>query len=591
MSRPVSEDSRQVRIILVLGGDREGVAVAERLAKDSFEVLLLGATEKAAVPTGVTAISEGILEEVHGFVGAFDVTLRTPAGRSREQVHAIVAAPPPERIPKFEVYGITPSERTVSLSRAEELADSENSLPRSRGPWFHAVFLVGLEGGSDTAVFDRAFSCAENLQAGDQVQTYVFTRHVKVADDDLERRYRELRQKGVLFFRFEGEGPRFEPTQEGTRMVFQDPLLGVEMELLPDLLVVDEDLAPSTQLRPLIEVIPSAGVFRPYLQPDSVRFLGVETPKAGILAVGGSRGRFFPDLFAGELDALSLHLKALGGNGRQSDLPGPAEVDPSRCTLCLTCVRLCPHGAIGFRKAAEVDPLSCVGCGICAVECPMRAIVMAPGTERLGTAAGDRVGLGLPRTPIRGRSACSPMADRDSCTQVPSAGDCGRTTSGSGDDTGSEDNFPLRERNLAASSTERSEIPRQIREGLSQAFSRPKVVAFLCRKSAVHAMSAAGNGSLKELVAVEVPCAGTLDQAHVLYALQNGADGVLVAACHKGNCASIYGTDLARTRVAAVGSFLEDAGLDPRMVMFVTLASNTPGELVRAARDLSSGLA
>ncbi|MEW6351876.1 MAG: hydrogenase iron-sulfur subunit [Thermodesulfobacteriota bacterium] len=515
MSRPVSEDSRELRRILVLGGDREGMAVAERLAKDSFEVVLLGTTGSADLPKRVTSVPEGVLEAVRGFVGAFAVTLRTPEGRRQEQVDAIVAASPPERIPKFEIYGLTPSKRTVSLSHAEELPDSAISVHKSGDKWFHAVFLVGLEGGSDTAVFSRAFSCAERLQTLDRVQTYLFTRHVKVADDDLESLYRDLRQQGVLFFRFDAEGPSFESTEEGLRMVFRDPLLGTEMELSPDLLVVDEDLAPSQQLRPLIDAIPSAGGFRPYVQPDSVRFPGVETPKAGILAIGASRGRFFPALFTAELDALSLHLKMLAANGRPKDIPGPAEVDPSKCTLCLTCVRLCTHGAIGFRTAAEVDGLSCVGCGICAAECPMRAIVVVPRAEQ-------------------------------------------------------------------------PEIEGQIRRGLSQAHSDHRVVAFLCKKSGTGAMAAAGNGALKNLVTVEIPCAGTLDPAHVMYALQAGADRVLIAACHKGNCASIYGTDLARARIAGVTSFLADARLDPGRVKFVTLASNTPGELVRAVRDLRS---
>ncbi len=49
--------------------------------------------------------------------------------------------------------------------------------------------------------------------------------------------------------------------------------------------------------------------------------------------------------------------------------------------------------------------------------------------QRLGAATNDRVGLGLSRTPIRGRPACGPMARITGSTQIRSPEDrCGRTT-------------------------------------------------------------------------------------------------------------------------------------------------------------------
>ncbi len=517
MIRQASDTPLTIRRAMVLGGGPEAQAVAEQLVQDNFNVVLVGDVGAYPLPKEVEALPDAAVDEVRGFAGAFEVVLRSPDGRRRERVDAIVAAQPARRVPKFQAYGLGPSERVVSLSDLEGLLDTGGGLPEPGGPWFHAVFLLGLEGGSDTSVFVRAFDCMDRLQDRGQVQAYVFTRHVKVADDNLERRYRDLRQKGVLFFKFDSEECGVYKITRGEGMAFQDPLLGTDMELRPDLVVVDEDIRPPSDLESLLDAIPSSGVFRPYLQPDSPRFLGVETPKAGILAVGAAKGRFFPDSLAADVQAVSVQLRAMGGRARPADLPGPAEVDPARCTLCLTCVRLCPHGAIGFGAAAEVDPVSCVGCGICAVECPMRAIVMAPS---------------LWLVDIRGR----------------------------------------------------------IDAGLSDAGVKKRIVAFLCRRSAMGAMAAAGAASFADLLTVEVQCAGTVDPAHMLHAFQQGAEGVLVAGCHKGNCASIYGTDLARSRASMVGTYLQEAGIDPGRLLFTALASNTPGELVRAVRDLRSGL-
>jgi 2-oxoacid:acceptor oxidoreductase delta subunit (pyruvate/2-ketoisovalerate family) len=53
--------------------------------------------------------------------------------------------------------------------------------------------------------------------------------------------------------------------------------------------------------------------------------------------------------------------------------------DLEKCTLCLTCVMLCPEGAIHYRPEhgrIDIDLGFCKGCGICANECPAKAITM-----------------------------------------------------------------------------------------------------------------------------------------------------------------------------------------------------------------------
>jgi 2-oxoacid:acceptor oxidoreductase delta subunit (pyruvate/2-ketoisovalerate family) len=53
--------------------------------------------------------------------------------------------------------------------------------------------------------------------------------------------------------------------------------------------------------------------------------------------------------------------------------------DLEKCTTCLTCVMLCPEGAIEWRPELgkiEFNFSFCKGCGICANECPTKAISM-----------------------------------------------------------------------------------------------------------------------------------------------------------------------------------------------------------------------
>lgn len=392
LSRPPRRETK-VHKVLVLGGDWIGLQVAERLGREGWDVVLVDAGRPEPPHPKVTVRGDARIETVYGFIHGFDVTLRTSSGTASESVGFVVAAQPALLAPRFEEYGVSRSETTLSLTDIEAKLASGESMGTPHKSWLHVAFLCGPEGDTDPSVFARVLSCVEKLNERAEVQPYVFTKHVKVAAQGLERRYRLARERGALFFKFDGNGPVFEETSAGPLMVFTDPLLGQEMELLPNLLVVDEKVVPPRDLGPLFEAIPSSPISAPFLQPESVRFTGVATPKAGILAAGPSRGVFAPELIASDIEAVVVALRESSADHELVGLPGPPVVDPEKCTLCLTCVRLCPHGAITFAKKAEPDPSSCVRCGICAVECPMEAINLPPGPG--SDVMGERIRVGL----------------------------------------------------------------------------------------------------------------------------------------------------------------------------------------------------
>jgi len=513
LNRAPRPETRDFSRVLVLGDGETGLELSLRLAGEGFEVLLVGDAEDDHAGDACPRHGSTVLEEVHGFIGGFDVTLKRGAERSTEQVGFIVAAPPVERIPKYEAYGLSRSKRVMALSDLDALLEADESLAEPRGEWFHAVFLCGLKRGADPDLFARVFDSIDRLRQTVPLQAYVFTRQVKVAAPGLEARYRQAREDGTQFFKFDRAGPIFEQDPDGLTMIFTDPILRIELELVPDLLVVDEDQRPASSLKPLLDLIPSTPVTAPFLQPESTRFTGVGTPKAGILALGASRGDFSRGAATRDVDTAIAALKTLEHEETPPGLPDAPTVDQAKCTICLTCVRLCPHAAMSFGKRAEADPASCVRCGICAAECPMDAIRLAP-----------------------------PQGE--------------------------------------------AEITEKIVQGLAQSDRPQKIMAFLCSKSAAQAMESVAAGIRENLTPIIVPCAGTIDPTHILDAFQSRADGVLVAGCHTGNCASIYGTVLAAGRVSRTALLLQEAGIDPNRLTFTTLASNTPGDFSRAVSAL-----
>jgi len=120
------------------------------------------------------------------------------------------------------------------------------------------------------------------------------------------------------------------------------------------------------------------------LQYDNVWLLPTLTNRPGVFVAGGARGNseFREALMDGLAAANEIHELLVDGKIEiRSDT---AVVDTDKCVLCLTCLRICPHGAIEIdseKDAAYVSPVSCQRCGICAAECPAKAITLPGFTD------------------------------------------------------------------------------------------------------------------------------------------------------------------------------------------------------------------
>ena len=374
-------DAKDFSAVLVLGGDAVAVQLAERLCEEGFSVVYVGEPEPIFTPENfdgkIECIANGVLKAIHGVTGAFYASIQTPCGIIQKKVGFVVVAQPPMIVPKYEAYGVKPENKVVRLSRfLEQLQDGQIGA-LGEADQLHIAFFAGLDGVADTATFAKIFDCIDVLITQKNVQCYVFTRHLKVAENGLEARYRRAREAGTLFFAFEQDAPVVEQTDGVVKIVFEDPHLSAGFELAPDILVLDEWLLPPDSVEPVCAMIPSSLRSRPYLTPPSPRFPSVETAKAGVFALGPARGEFYAPKLKDDIESVVGSLKKLITLTQHGGSAFVAMVESEKCTLCLTCVRTCPHGAIQFATSASVDENSCQGCGICVSECPMSAIALA----------------------------------------------------------------------------------------------------------------------------------------------------------------------------------------------------------------------
>jgi F420-non-reducing hydrogenase iron-sulfur subunit len=115
----------------------------------------------------------------------------------------------------------------------------------------------------------------------------------------------------------------------------------------------------------------------------------------------------------------------------------------------------------------------------------------------------------------------------------------------------------------------------------------PVIVGFLCNWCSYRAADLAGTARIKyapNLRPIRVMCSGRVDPQFVLQAFRSGADGVLIAGCHPGECHYVNGNIKALRRFTLLRKTLEQWGIEQERVQLLW-ASASEGTILAAAVD------
>ena len=113
----------------------------------------------------------------------------------------------------------------------------------------------------------------------------------------------------------------------------------------------------------------------------------------------------------------------------------------------------------------------------------------------------------------------------------------------------------------------------------------PKIVGFLCNWCSYRAAALAGPSRLKyapNVRSLRVMCSGRVDPTFVLKALSQGADGVMIAGCHPGECHYIEQNYKTMRRFAMLRHTLRALGIEDERVR-LQWASAAEGTVLAAA--------
>ncbi len=115
----------------------------------------------------------------------------------------------------------------------------------------------------------------------------------------------------------------------------------------------------------------------------------------------------------------------------------------------------------------------------------------------------------------------------------------------------------------------------------------PKIVGFMCNWCSYRAADLAGTARIKyapNVRIIRVMCSGRVDPTFVMNAFSLGADGVMIAGCHPGECHYIDQNYKAMRRYTMLKQTLVQMGLEPERFRLVW-ASAAEGQQLAEAVD------
>ena len=312
--------------------------------------------------------------EFYGSPGRFQARLKVNGDLSLEkEIGAVILANEPVMRTGFEAWGVSESERVRTLSWVEsELF--EKSFLSGEDP-LKIVFLCGFTHHSNPFSQQRAVEAALRAALKRTNRVFFLTEHFKVAHKGMERLTRKAREAGVLFVKLSGNMPGLECDEEGVEVSYFDETLGEEVLIKPDLVVLEESYMPPPETRPLSKILEVNLDRNGFFQEENIYNRPIFSNRVGVWIVGPAKGPISCQEGVEEARAAALGAHQLLSEGRKYVPENRIALDSKKCTICLTCYRLCPHRAISYQNRRPIfSELSCKVCGICAAECPMDAI-------------------------------------------------------------------------------------------------------------------------------------------------------------------------------------------------------------------------
>lgn len=401
--------TRIVQKALVVGGGIAGMTAALAIADHGYEVVLveqkpeLGGHLRRLYRTLEGPAPQELLERtvarvlkhpqirvltnarvIHsqGHVGRFLTTIETGEGVGEALEHGVTLLATGSAEAKTTAYGYGQSPRIVTQHELEEKLQSGEINP---GTLSTVVMIQCVDSREEPRNYCSRICCGAALknalylkEKAPDIDVYIYYRDI-MSYGFLETYYTQARKRGVIFIQYQVDAKPGVEVQDGALQITGlDPILGRDLVLKPDLLVLSTGIAPSGQEK-LAQVFGVEIDQDGFFQSAEYKWRPVDFLKEGLFTCGIAHSPRSIEESVTMAEAAAQRALMILSRREIAGGTIAAEVRHTLCSLCERCIAACPYGARYLDEEEEkvqVNDLMCQGCGSCAAVCPNSASVL-----------------------------------------------------------------------------------------------------------------------------------------------------------------------------------------------------------------------
>ncbi|MFA5907128.1 MAG: FAD-dependent oxidoreductase, partial [Desulfobacula sp.] len=353
--------------VAVFGEGPQADHTAHAIAVKGYPSCLFGKGAHLPKDTPVKLLNDSKIISISGTAGNFSIYYESGGQKHHLHCAAIIAALEP-------LYSLnTPGGTADNVISLDEFAGMAEKTPGNCPD--NGIILLDYSGPEYKSSARKALISALKAKTAGKNMT-VIMQQVLVHGALGQKLYDEARRSGIDFFRYETrEDIHIENSGNGVQILLKEATLpSVQLKLTGDVLILPHTPAPSGDFTDMAAFLRQPLDKEGFLQSANTRHRLTQSFRKGIFFTGMGHDDTDPDDLNTELNDILSVLSTQDFSLPATDTG--VEINQKKCAQCLTCIRICPHGAIIMNEKSrpQIVPDACFSCHLCVSNCPAYAI-------------------------------------------------------------------------------------------------------------------------------------------------------------------------------------------------------------------------